>query len=98
MKQGANDSLSMAIDSWLSKYIDTTASTFEIDYKNFNDLVSAKREILKAFAGNLVQFWDDASQSFTGQAYGGIDLSGGADSEYYEKYTKKAQGILDIRD
>ena len=98
MKQSANDSLGMAIDSWLSNYIDTTASTYEIDYSNFSNLVSAKQEILKAFAGSLAQFWDDASQSFTEQAYGGIDLSGGASNEFYEQYTQKAQGILDIRD
>ena len=85
MKQSANDSLGMAIDSWLSNYIDTTASTYEIDYNNFSNLVSAKQEVLKAFAGSLAQFWDDASQSFTEQAYGGIDLSGGASNEFYEQ-------------
>ena len=97
MKSSAMDSLGSAVDSWMSKYIDVTSSGYEVDYKNFQTLIGAKAEILKSFAGSLAQFWDDTSESFSQQAYGGIDLSGGQSSEYYDKYTQKAQGILDIQ-
>lgn len=97
MKSSAMDSLGSAVDAWMSKYIDVTSSGYQVDYKNFQTLIGAKAEILKSFAGSLAQFWDDTSESFSQQAYGGIDLSGGSSSEYYDKYTQKAQGILDIQ-
>lgn len=97
MKSSAMDSLGSAVDAWMSKYIDVTSSGYQVDYKNFQTLIGAKAEILKSFAGSLAQFWDDTSESFSQQAYGGIDLSGGQSLEYYEKYTQKAQGILNIQ-
>lgn len=97
MKSSAMDSLGSAVDSWMAKYIDVTSSGYQVDYENFQTLIGAKAEILKNFAGSLAQFWDDTSESFSQQAYGGIDLSGGASNEYYEQYTQKAQGILDIQ-
>jgi len=94
LKSGAMGELSIAVDSWMSKYVDVTASGYNVDYNNFTNLISAKSEILKQFAGSMAQFWDDTSQAFTEGAYGGIDLSGGANNEQYEDFTKKASGIL----
>ncbi|OSA91028.1 UNVERIFIED_ORG: phage tail tape measure protein [Clostridium botulinum] len=97
LKSGAMGELQVAVDDWLSKYIDTSNQNYSIDYNNFETLVKAKQEILKQFAGSMAKFWDNASGGFTQQAYGGVDLSGHDSQENYDKYTKQAQGILDIK-
>ena len=96
MKSGAMDTLKSAVDSFMSQFVNTSAEGYKIDYSNFSNLINAKKEIMKAMAGSMAQFWDETSQAFGEQAYGGVDLSGGASNAQYDAYTKKAQGILDL--
>lgn len=98
LKASSQDSLGSAIDAWMSKFINVNADGYNVDYSNFQTLIKAKQEVLKQFAGSMAQFWDDTSQSFTQSAYGGIDLSGKASTEQYEKYEKHANNVLAIRD
>jgi hypothetical protein len=98
MKAGTTDILKVAVDNFMKQFVDTSASGYSVDYNNFGNLISAKSEILKQFAGTLASFWDETSQAFTQNAYGGVDLSGGDSNENYSKYTDKAKGILATRD
>lgn len=98
MKAGVQGTLKSAVDGFLSQFVDTSSSAYNVDYSNFTNLINAKKEILKQMAGSMATFWDETSNSFNGQAYGGMDLSGHASDSMYKAYEDKAKGVLGLGD
>jgi hypothetical protein len=99
MKAGAMDTLQSAVDSFMSQFVDTSAEGYKVDYANFTTLINAKKEAMKAIAGSLADFWDESSQEFGAEGYGGgTYLPDNASDETYKAYEDKINKIAGIRD